>query len=1679
MDSLFPAAYKVEYFHNSFGSFLILVDHQNLSTSYIIKDGNFITMQSGVWLGSYDKSWQGVGLPDPGSLFSEQELVLVKEGPSLHFLQFSAPGLVKPSRSLSLPTLAGSAVPYGFERLVRVQPHNNHSANFIYAVGAIVAEPNPNSTMVERVTMKNFTKEEIEEGFSNLEVFEIEIKVVKSNLYTNIDDLSNSVGQLENQILEIETLGDFLTRNDSFVDLIPLDENFSAPGLTLEANSVVFSGTFSQLENLNIEVKHHSDQASFQDVDYNKKDSLISRLERKMAADQDDYIYKYSVLKNSSQPITFMPGASINLPSAVVHRATVGTLDSTTLKDPSDPVGQDMASFLANTLKTSDGTIDQNVLFQGPVTVTNTTTFVNETVSSTAICVNPHLMLDTKQPNTMTIPITFTNLLVQSESEVSGTINGISLSDLVVSKEDSELTITGVKTFTEGLTAVSNIAVEGTINRKAAENYLDCKFLYRYDPSNPTNQDFIQRIDSNKLYFNEIKVKNNITVDWMGSQDLVNVTAAELDRIVVNNAENQSVSGDFVFARPVEIKNLVSSSLNEVNPADIFIDGVDQTFNFPLHLGQLVTNNLTLDTINGVNLSAEVARTDLPNTFTVPVTFTQLGVETSINMTEGKLLGGADVSLLTSASQLYRGVITITDKVTIDQDNVAIGLMDFGSFSDQNMSQSYLEDRFLYKDTQQTLPSLTTFPAETTVFFEELSLRKTLDGLDLKTDVIHSDDRVETSAVDIFLAGGVTKFYKDVLVKTEQGALEYYPRIGEHNVRFMEEQIFCGLNGRVTFEGTKTIRRSPRSNETELTSYYDVTVEGDLEVNGRRIINNGNLQVVRLGKVNEFQGDVTFNRSVAVSQNIVAAGDIDSTNEDAVLLNGRNIKQIDQDIVKKTGTFNITTPVSMEVSINSMRSAIITDGGDIDGTNIFTYLDERVLLDEGGAVNVDIEAASLTFQSGLIISPEIGSDSYFMGRDLVGYTASLMSEYDSVLTGALNLTGSLRVTDDLIFRDGVFPFNVDLEDLKKTGLTKSGDQTIDLEYFIAGDILRVEKIMTDQIAGVLLDDICLKDENCSFSCAVTGSEPCLKFTGLCEICGDSRFNNFDTNYILEALESNHNSYNLDQLELVEAGANLDWVTDSEGDSSVSELYKNLVVRSDQDWSSRDSTARAQQEISGDVVFQGVLNCQDVTVTSGKVNQHDEDEVDIVGLVADAATKYGANNFSCHKTFLGNVLADTLTVSHLRDVVEINQINLAEYRRGILTTEDEDQSGNLNYSQEITGHYQLHNGIAVKGKLDVAGEIDGLQVEDLVRTNSLRTNVSIPEVTFSGVVSVLGDIEAESTAFQSRLANFMDNERIDLKNASNISHHLKFLGSVSVVGDVAITKLNGIPASTWVKTGVEMDVMQNITALKVFDQELLVVNGDLSCNNISGTDLSFKYSDAIKHDEDALIAGPALIFVSQTKIVNEVVNAKLTGPYGNDADTFISDLRMFINNLYDFYTENIVNVLPRLVKEIEVARRLDLGTTAYMEEASLPASLTDDPQTGVMNFNSSQVSALRLSENLVTFNYRVSTSCGLPDGCLCEKTELVSPLDPGPDQRVTSQDSVFSFSLKSGTFSLQSSTDSHSEQCSVSEDSEGGLVISGFINDVPDLPGRMTFLTPAIVGSLLTPTVGQVSFLTFY
>ena len=78
--------------------------------------------------------------------------------------------------------------------------------------------------------------------------------------------------------------------------------------------------------------------------------------------------------------------------------------------------------------------------------------------------------------------------------------------------------------------------------------------------------------------------------------------------------------------------------------------------------------------------------------------------------------------------------------------------------------------------------------------------------------------------------------------------------------------------------------------------------------------------------------------------------------------------------------------------------------------------------------------------------------------------------------------------------------------------------------------------------------------------------------------------------------------------------------------------------------------------------------------------------------------------------------------------------------------------------------------------------------------------------------------------------------------------------------------------------------------------------------------------------------------------------------------------------------------------------------------------------------------------------------------------------PSHDQRVQSQARIFSFSLQAGTFTLSSATDSYSDACSLGEEEDSGLVVSGFLKDAADLPARMNLLTPTTVGTALTATV---------
>ena len=203
----------------------------------------------------------------------------------------------------------------------------------------------------------------------------------------------------------------------------------------------------------------------------------------------------------------------------------------------------------------------------------------------------------------------------------------------------------------------------------------------------------------------------------------------------------------------------------------------------------------------------------------------------------------------------------------------------------------------------------------------------------------------------------------------------------------------------------------------------------------------------------------------------------------------------------------------------------------------------------------------------------------------------------------------------------------------------------------------------------------------------------------------------------------------------------------------------------------------------------------------------------------------------------------------------------------------------------------------------------------------------------------GDVVTTGTQFQTDIDHFMTN-RIKLTGTETIDQYLEFAESVAVGGygskvPMTVTKWNDIPANTWVKTGVDTNTLQTITAKKVFNQASLTINGDLISDDIDGTDLSVKYGNALKLAEDAVIVGPNLVFQDQVVLEKENIEGELPVWFNNALGDFIGEVGSFVNSMYTFYVENIVNMMPALDREIKVANNLILGTLAYIEEIKVP------------------------------------------------------------------------------------------------------------------------------------------------
>ncbi|MBP94359.1 hypothetical protein CMK18_00225 [Candidatus Poribacteria bacterium] len=1282
--------------------------------------------------------------------------------------------------------------------------------------------------------------------------------------------------------------------------------------------------------------------------------------------------------------------------------------------------------------------------------------------------IEPNKMLAKDAANTIGIALKAKNMELDGTSNFPGKINDIRIENVVIKNSEAPIDISGIKTFSNGLILFGNDVSITTINGKRSEEILQPNFVYT-DPGTDFNGKFkTQTIQTKQVWYNNLIIKDNLEVSTMGArrEPKIDVSSSVLENIVRTD-QVSVISGDVSFSKPASINNLVSSDVNGINPHHMLINGVDQNFPFNAHFDKLIiNNNFKATKLNGIKLESDIARTDQDNAFSSSISFGDLAVKNKVDTAHLVEIDGVDVSEMEVPKQKYDGTVTVTGSLFINQNDVDVSKMEFFGFTNQDMSKEHLRDLFIYKDTIQDLPNLETIGASTTCKIDDMYVRKTLDGLHLTTDVMHNDAGAETTNAKVHFFGGVNKVYKDMLIGND--------KIGSFDVADLYSHIYCPDSGITSYGGIKTVSSS---NGPEVISLFDVELVRKATFNSRDFITSGNKHYINKNEGNEFTGKMTFSNKLEVSQDFKPSSDVLANDYDSVKLNGINLKTFDSEIVKKSGTYTVITPVTMSSVMSDDKKMIIKSvEGVVDDRNIEDYLNARVLLDEDHPINVDLTANSFEFKKGLIIQPQADDEAFFCGKNLIEYKASLYKFTDSTLSGDKHVEGVITVGGNLAFPANVHPFNIDLVDLRANALSRTSDQKITVPYTI-DSVSSVNKMVVDKVDGVDLDDLCLINAVCEITCS-QAQGPCLYFKNNLKGSGDIKFENLEAygmDNVLNGLDSNTNKYNLELLTLTGPTADLDWSNDKTDQSiSVSYLYDNLVVHSNKDWLNRNNVAIKNQEITGDTTLNGRSSFDDVTLTSGIVN---EDLVQQDGLtefrfdeiVLDAARSASANTFTsaANKTFTKEVKAKEAEINKLKNVVHYDDIHLASYRNNMLEKDDEENPGSDGKSQTISGTWTLDNGIEINDRLNVEGAIDGVEVEDFVLKN-VKTKLAdkeIPKVTFKKDVTVKGNVETPGTTFSSVLKDFMDN-RISLSDDATIRQKLIFTGGVTVTGvDTIINKLNDIPAETWVKSGVDVDTPQMISGKKVFTSSDIAINGNLITDSISTddhveVDLSSKYADTLKINEDAIIAGPNLQFVDKTYVTEERVSGDLPVAFHDVLSGLVTNVSEFVKRLYTFYDQNILNVIPKLDKEAKVANRLNLGNIGFIEEVKVPDYLKLDSITGPRKIV--LTSALELDDNVYSINAKAISGCSWDTSCSCESTIVASPMDSVKSPPVDVDDRVFTFTLDAGTFTVQSSMESYSQHCKTLPD-PGKLIVSGFIPDDDVMKLKFNKLSPLDIG----------------
>ncbi|XP_030836291.1 uncharacterized protein LOC100888867 [Strongylocentrotus purpuratus] len=1155
----------------------------------------------------------------------------------------------------------------------------------------------------------------------------------------------------------------------------------------------------------------------------------------------------------------------------------VGDLSPSTLTVTSDLVNtdiniQDLYDEYID--KTSNVDISVSLLILGGIDVTGelTTTGTVDDVDMTEV-------VTLSGDHTITGVKTFTGqITANGDFDVSGTVDGVTLTPASVLQTSGAQTVTGTYTFSASITATENVVVTGTVDGvdlselKDEAVYLDGS----HDITGPMTFD------------GAVTMGDGLTVTAGNTVDGVDIE--DLDAGILRLSVQQDVSAEYTFTSPLTVEG------------DITTEGTVDSLNFPYDV-------VLIDNPNMLNIAG-------PLKFANDVTLESLVLRDHINNINA-LEPYRNLDLLLTAATNTKNIQQVSGSVEFSTD---IYLNDDTIINDRidGVNLKTLVPKTVFNYGNQEITGVKTFAKDVDIQADlTVSLHiDTVDINDLDDNAIKLSSGDLSSIGDLDFSGNIE--FQDEVTTNNAHTFGTSTTLSDLVTQGTTETIagaksFTAVTSSENVQVTSNINRVPidrlYSEAVKLDSASEVTVSGswqfsnDVNIGGTLSV-TGDIDGIDLDNAVTISGAQTITSDTSFSQTVTASTSL-SIGGDLVLsgdLNGEDIEDVESDTLKCSGAQVVTGSKTFE-SLTVRDDLVVS--GTVGGVDVSDMNDNAVFT----SGNQDIAGAK-TFGASPTFT-DVDFNDVVNGISVPGF-------FDTVLTQGTTQTvqGTVQ-TVDVAMEDNVIVSST-VNALVVEDMWTHSAKITDTEYTIPLEFSDVESeddvTASGAVDGILISrDVAISD---TADQVFTGAKTFQAATSFGADINVVLVNTIDILQLWNKVVKNVGNQDITAGKTFSNGITINGnlaVTGTVDGVDVSDLADRAVVTSD--------VNNAVQTITAPVTLSAVT--AEMNVNYGGHLQ----TVDIQALDSSYFSRSASSQTIIgSKRYTGNVIIATGAS------ITVNSLDLD----GLLNTWDMDQLHEEVWMDDavdtIYGVKTFQQCISIKGDLLVDGTVDGVDISD----NVMVTNQVQLVTGFKAFTSDVA-IDGQNLNFE----NSITIDGVDVSDwgghavlkasGYTITADLAF-ESIHFDEDVGVTGLcSGLNFSP--RTFMTKSRDQTVTAIKTFQFGVLFSGNMDVTGTVQGADVQDIKTTSLLVSGEQTITGPLVLQTSPTfsdittsalidgEDVVELYLRTHSTPALDDFEDFLDDQCHLLDDMHDaFQNQAYILRYPELVQTIQTNGR---------------------------------------------------------------------------------------------------------------------------------------------------------------